>query len=95
MNSTIMLNFMRKLYESSYGNGSLTAHIKTLDDALDVDAAFKFDHWELSDDKNTITLYGDDDIRVLFDSQKLKNAVMEGDLFIFSTDTMEIAIGFI
>ena len=95
MDIMLIQSFMRKLYESSYGNGSLTAHIKTLDDALDVDAAFKFDHWELSDDKKTITLYGDDDIRVFFNSQKLKNAVMEGDLFIFSTDTMEIAIGFI
>ena len=95
MDAAIMLSFMKKLYESAYGNGVITAHIRTTDDVLDIDTAFTFDHWELSDDKESITLYGEDDMKVVFSPQYLTRADIEDDLFVFNTSTTEITVGFI
>ena len=95
MDAAIMLSFMKKLYESAYGNGVITARIRTTDDVLDIDTAFIFDHWELSDDKESITLYGEDDMKVVFSPQYLTRADIEDDLFVFNTSTTEITVGFI
>ncbi|SFU57006.1 hypothetical protein [Butyrivibrio sp. INlla21] len=95
MDTKIMLSFMQKLYNCAYGNGILTAHLRTTDDVLDIDTAFTVDHWELSANKESMTLYGEDDMKVVFNPQYLTKASVEGDDFVFNTGNVEMVVGFI
>ena len=95
MDTAVMLSFMHKLYESSYGNGTITAKVHSKDDVLDVDTAFKFDHWELGKNKDNIVLYGEEDMKITVFPQDLIRAEREDELFIFNTDEVEMVVGFI
>ena len=95
MDTAVMLSFMHKLYESSYGNGTITAKVHSKDDVLDVDTAFKFDHWELGKNKDNIVLYGEEDMKITVFPQNLIRAEREDELFIFNTDEVEMVVGFI
>ena len=95
MDTAVMLSFMHKLYESSYGNGIITAKVHSKDDVLDVDTAFKFDHWELGKNKDNIVLYGEEDMKITVFPQDLIRAEREDELFIFNTDEVEMVVGFI
>ena len=95
MDTAVMLSFMHKLYESSYGNGTITAKVHSKDDVLDVDTAFKFDHWELGKNKDNIVLYGEEDMKITVFPQDLIRAEREDELFIFNTDELEMVVGFI
>lgn len=95
METTVVLSFMQKLYESLYGNGTITAQVRTADSALDIDTAFSFDHWEINGNKESITLYGEDDMRIVFNPQHLVKASLEDGVFTFNTDILEMVIGFV
>ena len=95
METSILLSFMHKLWESSYGNGTITAKMHTKDNVLDVDTAFTFDHWEIGEAKDNIVLYGEDDMKITVAPQDLVKAEKENDLFIFNTKNVEMIVGFI
>lgn len=95
MDTKIMLSFMHKLYESSYGNGTITAKVHSKDNVLDIDTAFSFDHWEIGESKENIVLYGEDDMKITVFPQDLVRAEREDELFIFNTDELEMVVGFI
>lgn len=95
METAILLSFMHKLYESSYGNGTITAKLHSKDNVLDIDTAFKFDHWEIGEAKDNIVLHGEDDMKITVFPQNLVKAEKEEDLFIFNTDELEMVVGFI
>ena len=94
MDTAVMLSFMHKLYESSYGNGTITAKVHSKDNVLDIDTAFSFDHWEIGDSKENIILYGEDDMKITVFPQDLVKAVKEDELFVFNTDELEMVVGF-
>lgn len=95
MDTTILLSFMHKLHESSYGNGTITAKVHSNDNVLDVDTAFTFDHWEIGDRKDNIVLYGEDDMKITVFPQNLIRAEREDELFVFNTNELEMVVGFI
>lgn len=95
METSVILSFMHKLHESSYGNGIITAKVHSRDNVLDVDTAFTFDHWEIGDRKDNIILYGEDDMKITVFPQDLVRAEREDDLFVFNTDELEMVVGFI
>lgn len=95
METAVMLSFMHKLYESSYGNGTITAKVHSKDNVLDIDTAFTFDHWDIGENKDNIVLYGEDDMKITVFPQDLVKAVKEDELFVFNTDELEMVVGFI
>lgn len=95
MDTSVMLSFMHKLYESSYGNGTITAKVHSKDNVLDIDTAFIFDHWDIGAAKDNIVLYGEDDMKITVFPQNLVRAEREDDLFVFNTDELEMVVGFI
>ncbi len=95
MDKSIIYSFMQKLFESLYGNGTIAARIRSKDDVLNIDTSFVFDHWDMSEDKQTITLYGEDDLKVEFKPQDLVRAEKDNDTFLFDARGMELAVDFI
>ena len=95
METPVIYSFMHKLYESLYEEGSIAARIRSKDNVLNIDGSFTFDHWDISEDKQTITLYVADDLRVEFKPQDLVRAKKENNTFLFDTDIMEMDVDFI
>ena len=95
MNTAITMSFMQRLYESAYGNGIISATVRSKDDVLDIDTAFRFDHWELSEDKEHILIYGEDDIKIDVCPRNMVEARRENGLYIFNTKSLEMTVSFI
>ena len=86
---------MHKLYESAYGKGTITARVRSNDNVLDIDTAFRFNKWEVINNKKCIVLYGEDDVKIVITPQNLIRAKKENELFIFNTNMMEMIVDFI
>lgn len=95
MDTSVMLSFMHKLHESSYGNGIITAKVHSRDNVLDIDTSFTFDHWEIGNAKDNIVLYGEDDMKITVVPQDLVRAEKENELYVFNTNELEMVVGFI
>ena len=95
MDKRIMFDFMHKLFINSYSGKNVSVHLNSKDNVLSTDMSFEFKDFQISDDKQKITLFGEEDLQVTFNPQNIVKIEKENDTFLFDTDNVEMAVDFI
>lgn len=90
-----MFDFLHKLFINSYSGKSISVHLNSKDNVISTDLSFEFKSFQISEDKQEITLYGEEDLQVTFNPQDLVDVKKENDTFLFDTEIVEMAVDFI
>lgn len=95
MEKKIIFDFLHDLFINSYSGKNISVHLNSKDKVVSADLFFEFKSFQISDDKQEITLYGEEDLQLTFMPQDLVYARKENDTFLFDTDNVEMAVDFI
>ena len=95
METQIMYSFIHKLFTGAYGGKRISVHLNSADNVLTTDLSFEYKDYQISEDKQKITLYGEDDLQVTVTPQNLMDASTEDEYYLFNTDTFNMAVTFI
>lgn len=95
MEKKIVFDFLQQLFINSYSGKNISVHLNSKDNVITTDMSFEYKSFQISEDKQEITLYGEEDLQVTFNPQNLVNAKKENDTYLFDTEIVELAVDFI